>query len=307
MTTTTETGNPFGDEFEPPNGPESPSNKIEYDRWGRYANLPPIPGLRGVQPWTRASTVAKTLGDTFALNQWSQRQVIRGLVGNPDLYDVIREHITRARFNPESPNGKKVLNGYVKAATTEAGSYAGAQAGTKFHDLAEQYDRGEAWSAGPDVGQDDLDMMDAYQRSMSIHRIKVLPDLMERVVCVPELGIAGRLDRVVLDQGAMRIGDLKSQKWEPGAFDGIALSVQLAIYANAEFILNMDADPWRWDPMPEIDRETGVIMWVPAIEPGTAEIFDVDLIAGWRMTKASVKTREWRASKAFVNRRGRIA
>ncbi len=307
MTATTETGNPFGDEFEPPESPDDTSNKIEYDRWGRYSNLPPIPGLRGIQPWTRASTIAKTLGDTFNLNQWQQRQVIRGLVKNRDLYELVAEHISRPRFNPESQSGKKILNGYAKAATDEAGSLEGAQAGTRFHNLAESHDRGDAWSYGPGIDQKDLDMMEAYRRSLVEHKIKVVPDLMERVICVPELNCAGRLDRVVLDGEMLRIGDLKSQKWEPGAFDGIALAVQLAIYANAEYILNTDVTPWRWDPMPEIDKTTGVIMWVPVVDPGLSDIFEVDLQEGWKLAKASVRVREWRSSKAFVSRRRRIA
>ena len=307
MTTTTETGNPFGDEFEPPEGPEGASNKIEYDRWGRYSNLPPIPGQRGLQPWTRASTIAGTLKDTFLLNQWSQRQVIRGLVKNPELYEVIKNHVGGPRFNPNTLNGKRVLNGYVKSATDEAGSLDGAEAGTRFHDLAESHDRGNAWSYGPDVNQTDLDMMESYRRALSTHGVKVVPELMERVICVPELNCAGRLDRVYRDGDAYRIGDLKTQKWEPGAFDGISLAVQLAIYANAEYVLNMETDPWTWEPLPvEIDKSTGVFIWVPVVDPNTAAIYDVDLTEGWRLAKASVRVREWRTSKAFVNRRGRV-
>lgn len=299
MTATVATDNPFGDEFEPPES-EDGSNKIQYDRWGRYANLPAIPGVRGVGPWTRVSTVAKTLDDPYFLDLWKQRQIVRGIHKKPDLLRAI----DGGRFDPDSQHGKKILNALASQAMEEVGSYDGATAGTKFHDLAERYDLGQAWSYGPDVTEEDRRMMDAYRRTMERHAISVVPDLMERVICVPELNVAGRFDRVVLDNGVYRIGDLKSQKSMD--FGHISLAVQLAIYANAEYVLNMET--WEWEKVSvEIDRKTGVIMWVPATQAGVAEIFDVDIAMGWTLAKASVKVREWRKEKGFVVRRGRVA
>jgi len=298
------TDNPFGSDFDLPEGSQSDSKKIEYDRWGRYANLPAIPGVCGVQPWTRVTTLAKTLEDTYYLDLWKQRQVILGIMNNPDLLDAAKG----PRFNPTSQHGKNILNSIASQAMECAGSYDGASKGTKFHDLTESFDRAEIEVLElATLHEDDpesFEMIGAYDRLLKRHKIRVIPELMERVVCVPSLNVAGRLDRIVSDNGVYRIGDVKSQKTLD--FGQLSLAIQLAIYANATHIL--DHETWTWVPIedviPEgIDRSTGVIMWVPAEEPGRAEIHDVDLEFGWTLAKAAVQVREWRKTKGIVSRR----
>lgn len=304
ITAATTTGTfSFGDEFdEPEPGPESHPNEIKYDRWGRYANLPPIPGHSGVRTWTRASTLAKTLDDTYHLDLWKQRQVVRGLAKEPDLLKPVQG----SRFNPASQNGKGTLNTIASTAMEIAGSWDGATAGTSFHDLAERFDRGDMIEGLDHTSDDEGEMLSAYALTLKSHQITALPELMERVVVVPALGIAGRFDRIYSDNGIMRIGDLKSQKWEPGSFDGMALSIQLAIYANAKFMLDQSVTPWKWVPMPALDKTSGIVVWVPATQPGVAEIYDVDLEMGLRLAKAAAKIREWRrGASGIVTRRAR--
>jgi len=291
--------NPFGDQYAIPEASQSDADKIDYDRWGRYANLPGIPGVMDPGPLSRASTIAKVLPDTWNLDQWAKRQIVRGLQRKPALLDLA----SGPRFNHESKHGKDLLNSIAATAMDEAGSHDGATAGTRFHDLAEHADRGEGILLDPSLSPDDLAMLDAYEAEMRRHSIKPVAEFIERVVCVPSLGIAGRFDRIYNDNGVLRIGDLKSQKWEPGLFDSISLSVQLAIYSNATHMLDMSVKPWKWVPMPKIDKTKGLVAWVPAVEPGKAEIHDVDLVFGWKMTKASVQVREWRKAKGVVSRR----
>lgn len=294
------TDDPFGDDFDLPKGSESDSKKIEYDRWGRYANLPAVPGVTGVQPWTRVSTVAKTLEDTYYLDLWKQRQVIMGLRNNPSLLEGIKG----SRFNPTSQHGKNILNGIASQAMENAGSYEGASKGTRFHDLTEAYDRADIGAIElatlHEEDPDSFEMIGAYDRLLKRHEISMIPDLMERVVACPALNVAGRLDRIVSDNGILRIGDVKSQKTLD--FGQMSLAIQLAIYANATHML--DLETWTWVPMPEaLDKTTGVIIWVPAEEPGRAEIHDVDLEFGWTLAKAAVRVREWRKTKGLVSRR----
>lgn len=295
----------FGDEFDTPEpGPESHPTEIKYDRWGRYANLPPIPGHSGVRTWTRASTIAKTLDDTYHLDLWKQRQVIRGIAKKPDLLTPVQ----RTNFNHASQNGKGTLNNIASTAMEIAGSWDGANAGTSFHDLAERFDRGDLIEGlgMSNATDDELRMLDAYSLTLKSHGIVAMPELMERIVVVPALGVAGRFDRVYLDQGVLRIGDLKSQKWEPGSFDTIALGIQLGIYANAKFMLDQSVIPWKWVPLPKIDKTRGIVAWVPATDPGQAEIYDVDLVKGFQYARAAVRVREWRrANEGVVTRRPR--
>lgn len=297
------TDNPFGDDFDLPEGSQSDSKEIEYDRWGRYANLPAIPGVCGVQPWTRVTTLAKTLEDTYYLDLWKQRQILLGIMDNPDLLNAAKG----SRFNPTSQHGKNILNSIASQAMENAGSWTGASKGTKFHDLTEAFDRGQGAGISIEIDTEDPDsitMVRAYDALLKRHDIRVIPELMERVICVPSLGVAGRLDRIISDGGVYRIGDVKSQKTLD--FGHMSLAIQLAIYANATHML--DTETWTWVPMgdllPEgLDRSTGVIMWVPAEEPGRAEIHDVDLEFGWTLARAAVKVREWRKTKGVVSRR----
>lgn len=289
--------NPFGDEFDLPEEPESAEDKIEYDRWGRYANLPAIPGVRGVQPWTRVTTIAKVLEDEYYLTLWKQRQVIRGIAAKPEFLDLVRG----PRFDHESQHGKGILNSIASQAMDEAGSYDGAKAGTKFHDLAERLDSGKDHLFSLDeVTEDDGKMLDAYTRLLKRKGLEPVPEYMERVVVIPELGVAGRLDRIYrhVRTGDLYIGDLKSQKTLD--FGHISLCAQLASYANAPYILNTDTSPWSWEPMPIVNKIAGAIAWVPAIEPGFAKMAKVDLRLGWTFARAAVRTREWRKRKDLV-------
>jgi len=57
-------------------------NDIRMDRFGRYLLVNPLTGKE--EPFTRATTIAKTLDDTYYLEQWQLRQVAYGLGQRPD-------------------------------------------------------------------------------------------------------------------------------------------------------------------------------------------------------------------------------
>lgn len=303
----------FGDEFDAPSptakAPERLSNEIKFNKWGQYANLPPIPGESRSRSWTRATTLKDILTDKRNLELWQQRQVLRGIAMQPHLISQVQDEINAGEIDFDEKKIKDWLNKICSDAREVAGSLDGAEKGTAFHSAAEVYDAGDAFRMddlfGP-LNDDQAKMLGAYAKTLDDHGIKPVPALMERVVCVPDLKIAGRLDRVYEDRdGVYRIGDLKSQRWEPGAFDGISLCVQLAIYANAKYML--DEDRWEWVPMPDmIDKSTGVIVWVPASKPGTADVYDLDLEWGWKLAQASFRVRnDWRKDKSRVVRRRR--
>lgn len=299
---------PFGDDFAAPvEAPVKLSKEITFNRWGQYANLPPIPGEERSQGWTRATTLKDILTDKKNLELWGNRQVVRGLAMQPYLLRQLQDEIVAGEIDFDDKKIKDWLNKIANDAKAVAGSFEGADKGTAFHKSAELYDAGNPFKIDDLMGSFDLNqaaMLSAYARSLSEHKIKPVGHLMERVICVPELKVAGRLDRVYRDQdGLLKIGDLKSQKWEPGAFDTISLCVQLAIYANASWMLNEEA--WEWEPFPtNIDKSTGIIAWVPAVKPGIAEIYDLDLEWGWKLAKASFRIRnDWRKDKSRVSRR----
>lgn len=273
--------------------------EIEYHpTYGGYSNLPPVPGWEGKTYWTRTSTLAKTLDDTYNLSQWGKRMVVWGLRKNPNLIDMIGKRIT----DPNGRAGKEILNAVATRALEEAETFKGADAGTDLHDLAEILDATGALPTSPVPTREQTRTLAAYELGLRRQKIRVLPEYTERVVVCPELGVAGRIDRIVddFDQG-LKIGDLKSQKWEPGAYDSLALSIQEAVYANASYML--DAESWTWIPMPEVSRKEGLIFWIPSTRPGVFEVYEVDLEAGYQFARAASMLRQWRNRKDIVTKR----
>lgn len=309
--------NPFGGEVatieEEPGEIESGPREVRHDRFGRYANLPGIPGVCDAMPWTRVTTLAKTLEDTYFLELWKLRQTVIGIKLRPTLLDAIGGRDVGIILDLLAEGGempkrlKDVINGVASTAMEEAGSFSGAEKGTNFHDLAEKLDEvGKTVDELPDLAsklpEESVRMLRAYHGLLSAHGLRAVPEYMERIIAIPELGVAGRLDRIYEEtDGTFRIGDLKSQKTLD--FGHMSLAIQLACYSHAKWIFNQFT--WEWEPMPELDPTVGVIAWVPANEPGRAEVHEVDLTFGWKLAKAAKQVREWRKAKLVTKRRTR--
>lgn len=271
--------------------------EIEYHpTWGGYSNLPPVPGWEGKTYWARTSTLAKTLDDVWNLRQWDKRMVVWGIKQKPELLDLIGNRIK----DPNGKAAKQVLEAVATRAMEEAETHKGADAGTDLHNLAEILDA--TGSVPPEADLEQTRTLVAYELGLRRQKIRVLPEFTERVIVCPELGVAGRIDRVVDDYDlGLKIGDLKSQKWEPGAYDSLALSIQLSVYARASYML--DAQSWSWVPMPEVSREEGLIFWIPSTRPGVFEVYTVDLELGWKFARAASQLRQWRYQKNIVTKR----
>ncbi len=125
MTVLTESG----DAFATPAKPSPDEGGIVRDRWGRY--MLPDPNTGEMRAWTRATTFAKTISDTYALHHWQQRMVAKGLAMRPDLLALVG-----------MTEDKKELDRLCDMAKEAAGSKVGANLGTAVHNYTEQLDRG---------------------------------------------------------------------------------------------------------------------------------------------------------------------
>src|SRR5690606_39704891 len=112
---------------------------IPRDRYGRPLIVPEGGGTP--VPYVRATTLAKTLDDTFNLQQWAKRQVIVGAGVRPDL------GVAAAVAGPQAAAGdryaKKELDKLADAAMEVAGASTKRNMGTVLHSLSERVDRGE--------------------------------------------------------------------------------------------------------------------------------------------------------------------
>lgn len=251
------------------------------DRWGRYKITDPVSGKdRG---YTRVTTIAKTMDDQGSLADWKTRMAITGLVKRPDL-------LAQASTNLDD---RQRLNRLAQDAIEAAGGHGRANLGTALHAITEQLDLGMTPQILPNLQPD----IDAYLNAVAASDIVMHREYIEVLLINDEYEYAGTADRIVtLPDGRMVIFDLKTGTDLSYAYGSIA--VQLAAYANAEWVYN-----WRTgqrDPMPPIDKTVGIICHLPAGE-ARCEFHTVDLVAGYEALKMSFAVRNWRKQKGLFS------
>jgi hypothetical protein len=204
---------------------------------------------------------------------------ITGLVQRPDLLAQASTAIDdRTRLN-------KIANDCVEA----SGGYSRANLGTALHAITEQIDLGLKPAILPGLQAD----IDAYVAGIAAYGIKMHDEFIEVLLINDELEYAGTADRIVtLMDGRLVIFDLKTGTDLSYSYGNIA--VQLAMYANAEWMYNWKTGERQ--AMPAIDKTVGIICHLPAGE-ATVAFHEVNLVAGWEAAKQSFTTREWRKRK----------
>lgn len=272
------------DPFSSPDRPWKGAVKIGHGR--RYVLPDPITGEERL--WTRVSTVAKTLADTYHLDRWNERMITKGLGLRPDL--------ALLAANLDVTDDKDELQGIVTKAKDAAGSAVGANLGTALHGLCERLDGGEDLSkvrVRPGV----RGALDLYQETITENGIVIDASMMERVVLNYEYGIVGRIDRLISRPRIWdlpRIGDLKTGSTLD--FGGLDIGIQLALYANADYL--WDEENGSWHPFPEIDKESATVIHLPAVSAleGKPEcnIFKVDVAKAWEYVRLAMTVREAR-------------
>ena len=249
------------------------------DQYGRY--LLPDPDTGKEVAWTRATTWSGTMKDRFGLNKWEMRMVAKGLGLRPDLHALAAS----------TPLGdKKALDRVVQDAKEAAEASSGANKGTALHRFTELYDLGEPFHAPAPYDRD----VEAYAAKMKEKGLRALPQYIERIVVVPDLGIAGTLDRIVAYNEA---GDLRILDFKSGAnlFYSLGeIEIQLAIYANAGLMWNDRTG--EYEPMPEVDKDLALIAHCAA-GSGHCEIIESDIARGLEFIKLSGQVRAWRQRK----------
>lgn len=274
---------------------------IPRDQWGRYRLPDPVTGK--VKSWTRATTIAGMLKDRFGLEKWDQRNIVWGLGQRPSLW---------AQAAACKREDDRTLQQIADKAKDAADSYSGADVGSALHTFTERIDRGEDVAVPAPFDRD----VAAYRAAMEANRIVPASGWIERVVVVPEIGVAGTIDRLVDGPWPLpRIGDLKTAKdktydrWdeETGrragprvvntilAYGSTDIPLQLAIYAHATHWWTGE----DWKEMPKVDQERAVVMHLPAGQ-ATCRLYEVDIAAGWDAVGVAYDIRDWRKRKGLI-------
>lgn len=297
---TTETAAP-ADEFESATAPvQRAEQRVERDGYGRYRLIHPVTGKK--QSWQRVTTFAKMLEDTFGLGKWQRRMAAKGLTLRPDLLDVI------ATLDVKRDSTQMDL--LLEQAMDAAGQKVAANQGTVCHKHTENVDRGDPLE---DVPAKYLKDVTAYTEAIRKAGITIIPFLIERITAVPDLGVGGTFDRVILDRhGKYRILDVKTGNMD---FGQLGICVQLATYAagvNTAGVYDLDTGTWLppqsygdsvetgpWS-VPKVETDYALVAHIP-VGSGTCELLKVPIDTGWEAVQTAVQVRDWRKQKRLFS------
>jgi hypothetical protein len=251
--------------------------------------------------WTRATTVAHTLADRYNLERWTQRNIAYGLGARADLYALAAS---------STPDDRELLDQVVEQAQEYARARSGANLGIALHRITERIDRDEQLDV-PDPWRPDVD---SYYQTLADHRVRVHPEWIERIVVLPQLQVAGTLDRLVtIDPDiTLTVADLKTGAEAPKYVNETVM--QLALYANATHVWKGTAadverdrysryllpdpaeEPDAYDPMPTVNTDTALLIHLPVGE-GACGLYEIDIKAGKEAVRLAIAVREWRKRK----------
>jgi hypothetical protein len=266
------------------------------DRYGRYKLPDPrvvLPGMSwqdGMKTgsFTRASTFAKSISDTYKLSQWQQRLVIKGMITRPDLAEeAVGLDVSR---------DKDILNNLAERLKIAAGSKDAASKGTKVHAMTEDVDTAVDPDSIEVPAEFRADIL-AYSAAMKKSGYRAVPEYVEKIVLDLKLAIAGKFDRILRMPepcptcGRMwRIGDLKTGR--DLSYGWIEIAVQLGIYANASLIF--DTVSKSFQPMPEVCQCLAVVMHLP-VGKGRCTLYEINIAAGYEVgARLCFEVRQWR-------------
>ena len=253
---------------------------VPRDQWGRYK----LPGPDGQdKSWTRATTLAATIAEQYALRIWEQRMVVWGLSRRPDL-------LTMAS-TISGPEDKKALGEIVDEAHIAAGTKAKANRGTSIHRACQAAERG-AFHEVPDELRPHVAK---YFAAMKAGGLEILPEYVERTVIVSAYDTAGTFDNLVrCPDGKIRVADKKTGRMD---YSDVEFAVQMSLYANADAMFSYDTG--RYEPLPEIAKDYAILAHIDP-ETGDCELQRINIEWGWVWARTCAEVMAIRKTRHII-------
>jgi hypothetical protein len=269
------------------------------DQWKRAMLIGPD-GKR--QPYTRVSTIAKSLDDQSTLINYNMRLCAVGLTRRKDLHDVVK-----MLRDPEGSD-KRELRRLVEDAADAGGQGEKANYGTARHKAIERIALGESVSS-LDMPDDMLRDVMAILEELKRCGFEIVPEWCEthgvkEAFDYNGLGVSGTFDFVLrrISDGKLFGADLKTG--QEVKYANLAWSVQLGIYVNFDSVYDVATD--QRSPMPDLDKVSGFTVWAP-FGQGRCQLVQLDVANGFLYAHDAVRVRGARAhGKVDVGRDGSL-
>lgn len=258
-------------------------------KYGRY--LLPNPKTGKGKTWRRATTFAGQLDDTYNLDAWQRRHLVRG-AAMAAATDPVRL-VPAARLDVRED--KAILNDLAEALMAESGVHTAAEQGTLVHTLTEDVDR----AAGADALSRALELVPehyaadvaAYRKALEDYGLRVVPSLLERRTAVLEYGVAGTFDQVcevvrLMDwsrRDGLAVGDFVVTDKKTGSdmsYGTGTHGIQLWLYARGINTAGVwDAFTNQWTHPVTVREDVGIIVHIP-LEKGECTLHSLNLRRG---------------------------
>lgn len=235
--------------------------------------------------YTRVTTYADAITDTYNLMLWQMRRVALGAGQRPD-------YVRLASALTDRDDDRAALDELVGKMKEAAGPNR-ADEGTALHALTERIDRGEDLGNPPPELVPDI----AAYAAISERALRFV-ERECRVVC-DELEVAGTPDGIAYvaepcpagcGPDALHVVDTKTGSIRyPGK-----MSTQLAIYSRSS---RYDPATGERTPLGNVCTSWGAILHLP-VEQGRAALFWIDLEHGWAGAELCGPVRRWNAARA---------
>lgn len=263
-------------------GFEEIADSVPRDRFGRPMIIPPEGGKQ--TPYTRATTLAGAIEDTYNLGQWQQRMVAAGLARRKDLHLRAASLGLQPDTDPEKRKWKTAMDEVTEAAKEAAQASSSAITGTALHSFTEAVDLGHDIEIPDEIAKHITSYRDATAQVTALH--------VEQFLVVDELKVGGTADRIVRIDGhdGLYIADIKTGSVEYGVQK---MCMQLALYAHGQ---RYNPATGERHPIPGINTDRGLIIHLDA-KSGDCRLLWIDIAAGWEAVRLAGEVRAWRARK----------
>lgn len=290
------------------------SGNVDILRRGRYY-VPWKDGSKKPRGFMRVSNLVSAFSDQFALRQWEQVEILKGLTADPALIDRL---LSSGLAAMDKGQAREWVEGFAELAKEASGANEGSAFGVQRHEAVETYHAGLPQSRADAGTRRHLAL---YEMALKRNHLRALSGMQERRVLVECLEVVGTLDNIMEDlrDSCLRIVDLKTQR---KFWSWLEVEAQFAAYAHGDAMWDAERECWV-DMPPGIDQEIGYIAWMPRVVPcaegceaGPCEhppgeprvdILDVDLVSGWKTAKLAFEVVQRRsAAKSTKGRTGRL-